>query len=283
MSLLSYFLNKTGAPEKFKTITKYTTIDGKKFSDLKIGDECVCSSFELGHKIYANDSNIMYETFFSNGKHIVRNHLSTHTTNGNIIQLLTYYGDNDKFDTTLDVCYMVDLINETLASHEHDSQNHSQNNGQFWDEIIVSTNDLENISVNITTSGFLISKDQKHNPKKIRCNGKLICELLGSDLEICYVDYLKYEGLNVLMYCQKYDIEQELKNDFNKSASDISKRKIVGHSIIVSNDCDVDEKYMTHIVVAALNFNQKKYDDMQKKNLLQMYAKAYIIQNPKTK
>lgn len=275
MSLLSYFLCKTKAPENFESIAKYSTIDGKKCPNLKIGDDCECSSFELGHKVYIKESNIMYETFFSNGKKIVRNHLSTHTANGNVTELITYYGDNDKFDTTLDVCYVVDLINETLASYEQ------SNDGQFWDEIVINPDESKNKNTNIQTSGFMISKDQQYNPKKIGCNGKLICELLGDDLEICYVDYLKYEKLNVLLYCQKYDVEQELTDNFNKSASNIAKRKIVGHCILVSNDCDVDEKYMAQVIIHALNFNQKKYEDQQKKDLLRMYAIAHVIQNPK--
>ena len=295
MSLLSYFLQRTNAPDFFKSLTKHTIVDKKKIPNLKINDECHCdSSFELGHKIFFDNSKIMYETFFSNGKYIVRNHLSTHDSKGNLIDLLIYYGDNNKFDNTLDVCYIVDLINDTLGSlNDKELKN-------FWDEIIVCSdsncnnnncngcngcNDCN--SCNKTTFGYLISKDQSHNPKKIECNGKTICDLLGSDLEICYVDYLKYNGFNVLLYCQKYDIEEFLLNDsctnnLNKSASDLSKRKIIGHCILVSNDCDINEKHMSQIIVNALNFNKEKYEEMQKKELLRMYAMAHVIQNPKT-
>lgn len=276
MSLLLYFLHKTHAPEKFESVTKYMRINKNPIKNLQIGDPHNMTpdeSFELGHKIYKNGPNIMYETFFSNGNKIVKSHLSTHTANGNISELLTYCGDDDKFDNTLDVCYVIDIINETLATHS--------NCTDFWDEIIVNPDDLKNISSNICTSGFLISKDKEYNPKKIEVNGKIICDMLGSDLEVCYVDYLKYSKYNVLIYCQKYDIGQELSNNCNESASNIAKRKIVGHCILVSNDCDVDEKYMAQIIVSALNFNQKKYEDMQKRDLLKMYMVAHVIQNPR--
>lgn len=291
MSLLSYFLYKTGAPNKFQSVSKYPIIDGVKRSDLKIGDDCECKSFEMGHKIYSNGTYILYETILSNGKQIVRNHLSSHTQDGNVVELKTYFGNNDIYDSTLDVCYVVDLINEVL-SVEHNN---------FWDEILIDTNDTNdtnddananantnslNISVDTCISGFLISKDQQYTPKKNGYNGKIICDILGPDLEICYVDYLKYQNMNVLIYCQKYDIEQELinnnnNNNINKSASEIAKKKIVGHCIMLTNDGNLNEQYMAKVVVNAMNFNQKKYEEKQKMDLLKMYATAYTIQNPK--
>lgn len=272
MSLLSYFLYKTKVPEKFESATKYTKINGEKLIGVNLNDLAECKSFELGHKIYKQENFVIYETFFSNGQKIVLNHLSKHNKQGNLIELATYFGDNDKFDTTLDVCYMVDLINETLYSHDL--------NNNFWDQVVINEDETLNTTVSDFTSGFLISKNQTYNPKKMQTNGKIILELLGDDLEICYLDYLKYENMNILMYCTKYDIEQEINNNFNKTASDLSKRKIVGNCIMTSNE-NLDDSTMARVIVSALNFNQKAYEDRQKKDLLQLYARAYVMQHPK--
>ncbi len=274
MSLLSYFLYKTNVPEKFESVTKYVVIDGKKMPNVILNDPVKCTSFELGHKIFKQGNYVVYETFFSNGEKIVLNHSSKHNTQGNLIELSTYFGDNDKFDTTLDVCYIIDLINDTLYSENIDK---SMN---FWDEITVNSDDSLNTSVMDFTPGFLISKNHTYDPKKIQVNGKTIFDILGDDLEICYVDYLKYEDMNILMYCTKYDVEQELSNNFNKSASNIAKRKIVGHCIMTSNE-NLDDTMMAKVIVSALNFDQKKYEDRQKKDLLKMYAQAYVLQHPK--
>jgi len=269
MSLLSYFLSATNVPEKFESVEKYITVNKIKIVHAQIDDLAKAESFELGHKIYKQDGFVMYETILSNGEKIVRNHLSKHDTKGNLLELLTYFGDNNKYDDTTDVCYLVDLINDNLCTE-----------GPFWDEINVNPDDNLNFSVQDFTPGFLISKNQSYNPKKIQVNGKVILDILGTDLEICYVDYLKYESMNVTIYCTKYDIEEEINNNFNKIASDIAKRKIVGHCIMTSNE-NLDETTMAKVVLHAMNFNQKKYEDNHKKELLKMYAKAYVIQNPK--
>lgn len=278
MSLLSYFLYKTHVPEKFESVTKYTVIDGIKMPNLKLNDLITCESFELGHRVFKQDELIMYETFFSNGTKIVRNHLSKHNKQGNLIELFTYFGDNDKFDNTFDVCYIVDVIND-IVNNDGNTSNVS-NLTQFWDEIVVNPDDNLNITVSDFTPGFLISQNQTYNPKKIQANGKTICDIIGENLEICYVDYLKYENLNIIMYCQKYNIEQEVLNNINKSASDIAKRKIVGHCVMTSNE-NLDDSMMAKVIISALNFDQKKYEDRQKKELLRMYAQAYVTQNPK--
>ena len=287
MSLLSYFLFQTNAPTNFKSIAKY---GHKHLAHLTNSTNSTNSTdkdeqFELCHKIYFSGSKmihqtLIYETFFSNGTTIIPNHLSTHKLNGMMTSLITYYGDVNKYDDTFDVCYVVDLINETLGSHNSDQLK------TFWNEIIPAES-AESAELAGPIVGYLISKDSTHNPKKIQITGQTICEMLGNDLEICYVDYLKYSNFDVLMYCKKYNMEEDLLNansdSINQSASEIAKRKIIGHCILVSNDVDVDEKYMAQIIMSALNFDKKKYESMQKKDLLKMYAKAYVIQNSKPK
>lgn len=269
MSLLSYFLSATNVPEKFESVEKYVTINNTKIPYACPDDPVNTESFEMGHKIYKHDEYVLYETLISNGKKIVRNHLSKHDNKGNLLELLTYFGDNDKYDNTMDVCYLVDLINDNLSAGLN-----------FWDEIKVNTDDSLNFSVQSMVPGFLISKNKLYNPKKIQVNGKVILDILGNNLEICYVDYLKYENINVTMYCSKYDIDEDVNENINKVASDIAKRKIVGHCIMTSNE-NLDDNMMARVVLNAMNFNQQKYEDNHKKELLKMYAKAYVIQNPK--
>lgn len=275
MSVLSYFLHRTKIFDKFESLTRFIKIDGHSRSDLTLNDELTCDFFDLGHKIYKQNDFVIYETILFNGKKIVRNHLSKHDKKGNLVELFVYYGDNDKFDNTFDMCYVIDLINESLATCDDLSH--------FWDEIKINSDAANNFSVDGCITGFLISKNLTCPPKQIEFNGKIACELLSENLEICYVDYLKYENMNVMLYCQKYDVEDTLNtlnNNINTYGSDIAKRKIIGHAIITSND-NIDNSMMSQIIMHALNFNQEKYEDKQKKELLKMYAKAYVIQNPK--
>lgn len=273
MTLLSYFLFKTGIVGKIQSVTKYVKIDGKKIKNFTTDENTKYETFELGHKIYKNNDNVIcYQTFFPNGEKIVLNHLSKHDRKGNLIELNTYYGDNTKYDSTLDVCYIIDLINETLSS---------VTNEKFWDEVIINDDDTLNFEIDENSDGYLISKNPSHHPKKVKLNGEIVGALLGNETEICYVDYLKYNDMNIFIYCQKYDISKILDNsEINITASDIAKRKIIGNCVIVSND-NLTEELMGKIVINALNFNQKEYEEKQKKDLIKMYAQAYVIQHPK--
>jgi hypothetical protein len=265
-------MHKTSLPFNFTSATKFIMINEIKMPTANANDVIESSDISMGHKIYVNEDNIIYETTITTGDKIVNNHKSIHKQNGSLIKLYTYYGNNNMCDESVDVGYMIDLINEIITSHNNDEQ--------FWDVV-----EQGNITRSDNVIGVMINKNEKYTPKNVSCNGETVCKMLKNNTSIIPIDYLRYNDMNVYMICENDQTNRnqlttnEDNNDhtnvdnLNNYASFLSKRKIYGHCIMFSNDNDLTNEYMLKLVNVVSSFDQKKYEKQKKEELLLMYIK----------